>query len=364
LRTLERIDAKPGRARLRVSGALVTPGSTKAPLLLCVDGAQRSELSPVWTARQGSSWTAEYAAAAEQVGESGVSLALALPDGRLVDLPAPAPLAARRRARTRTRSVGFGLAACAVLALIGWGAASAIREQQPAVAPPPRPAPAGAPAPAKPAARPSLRDTVANTPPGTRLVARAVTRRVGLYRSPTATRAWTFVRNPNTMRAPAVFLVEAAAEDRLKVALPIRPNGSSAWIRAVDVRLSRVEHRVDVDLTRHRVTVRRRGEVVARSAAGVGRSLTPTPSGTYYVIALLQQPDPTGIYGPYAFALSGHSPVLDEFAGGNGRIGLHGTNEPSGIGADVSHGCIRVPNAFIRRLARMLPLGTPVRITR
>ena len=97
-------------------------------------------------------------------------------------------------------------------------------------------------------------------------------------------------------------------------------------------------------------------------AIGVGRSLTPTPSGLYYTTALLKQPDPKGIYGPYAVALSAHSTVLDEFAGGNGRIGLHGTNEPSGIGSNVSHGCIRVPNSVIRRLARLLPLGTPVRI--
>ena len=50
--------------------------------------------------------------------------------------------------------------------------------------------------------------------------------------------------------------------------------------------------------------------------------------------------------------------------GGDGRLGIHGTNNPSGIGRRISHGCIRVRNPVIRRMARVLPLGTPVHIRR
>jgi lipoprotein-anchoring transpeptidase ErfK/SrfK len=42
--------------------------------------------------------------------------------------------------------------------------------------------------------------------------------------------------------------------------------------------------------------------------------------------------------------------------------GTPGRAAPAGIGRDVSHGCIRLPNHAIERLAHMLPLGTPVRI--
>ncbi len=48
------------------------------------------------------------------------------------------------------------------------------------------------------------------------------------------------------------------------------------------------------------------------------------------------------------------------YAGGNGQLGIHGTSEPWSIGRDVSHGCIRVHNGVVRRLARIIPLGTPV----
>jgi len=56
------------------------------------------------------------------------------------------------------------------------------------------------------------------------------------------------------------------------------------------------------------------------------------------------------------------SDVIHHFNGGNGVIGLHGTNEPGKVGTDVSHGCIRLRNEDITYLAQRLPLGTPVRI--
>jgi len=78
----------------------------------------------------------------------------------------------------------------------------------------------------------------------------------------------------------------------------------------------------------------------------------------------MKQPDPAGTYDPYAFGLSAFSDVLSSFGGGPGEIGLHGTDQPTSVGADVSHGCLRVSNATISELARVLPLGTRVIISR
>jgi lipoprotein-anchoring transpeptidase ErfK/SrfK len=83
----------------------------------------------------------------------------------------------------------------------------------------------------------------------------------------------------------------------------------------------------------------------------------------FYLTALLRQPTRGGAYGPYAFGLSGFSPVLRHFAGGPGQLGLHGTNDPSSIGHSVTHGCIRVRNRVISMLAHRLPLGTPLVVT-
>jgi len=106
-------------------------------------------------------------------------------------------------------------------------------------------------------------------------------------------------------------------------------------------------------------------EAVARRRAlpaAVGRSVLPTPKGRYYIVDLLKQPDPNGLYGPFAFGLSAYSHVLYSFGGGPGQIGIHGTNEPDSIGRSASHGCIRLRNEDIVRLAHTLPLGTPVTI--
>jgi lipoprotein-anchoring transpeptidase ErfK/SrfK len=77
---------------------------------------------------------------------------------------------------------------------------------------------------------------------------------------------------------------------------------------------------------------------------------------------LLQPPDPNGVYGAFAYGLSGFSNVLTSFAGGEGVVGIHGTNDPSSIGKDVSAGCIRMSNEGIKKLAARLPLGVPVEI--
>jgi lipoprotein-anchoring transpeptidase ErfK/SrfK len=60
--------------------------------------------------------------------------------------------------------------------------------------------------------------------------------------------------------------------------------------------------------------------------------------------------------------MSGFSDVLFDFAGGDGQFGIHGTNDPSALGRDVSHGCIRMSNPGISFLARILPAGVPVRV--
>lgn len=103
-------------------------------------------------------------------------------------------------------------------------------------------------------------------------------------------------------------------------------------------------------------------KTVLDESVGIGTSETPTPGGVFYITELIEALDPTGPYGPYAFGISGFSDQLESFNGGNGVIGIHGTNDTSGIGTDVSHGCIRMTNEAIISLVDVLPLGTPVRI--
>ena len=96
----------------------------------------------------------------------------------------------------------------------------------------------------------------------------------------------------------------------------------------------------------------------------VGKPSTPTPVGHFFITELLKQPDPGGVYGPYAFGTSAYSDVLMHFGnGGNGQIGIHGTDQPWVIGTSASHGCIRLYNRDIAWLSQHIPIGTPVRIS-
>ncbi len=168
--------------------------------------------------------------------------------------------------------------------------------------------------------------------------------------------------NPQPSGAPLVFLVVSRRGDWVEVQLPVRPNGSTGWVRAGDVTLAGVAYRLDVQRSEHRLLVYRFGTLLHTYPVGIGTTATPTPGGTFYLKELLKPPTADGPYGPFAYGLSGFSNTLTSFDGGDGVIGIHGTDHPELVGTDVSHGCIRLRNADITVLAHELPLGTPVRI--
>jgi lipoprotein-anchoring transpeptidase ErfK/SrfK len=147
----------------------------------------------------------------------------------------------------------------------------------------------------------------------------------------------------------------------LRVRLPILPNGSSGWIPrdAVD-QFRSVDTHLVIDRARFRATLFRRGRPIFQSIVGVGEPHWPTPAGRFYVRERLTGfTDP--IYGAIAFGTNGRSSVLTDWPGG-GFIGVHGTNQPQILPGRVSHGCVRLPNASIRRLDRLMRIGTPVTI--
>jgi lipoprotein-anchoring transpeptidase ErfK/SrfK len=199
---------------------------------------------------------------------------------------------------------------------------------------------------------------------GMSIVATSTVRSVGVFRSPHAKRPFRTFSNPTADGGPLVFLVLRRVAGWTEVRLPVRPNGSVGWVKTHSVSLALDSYRVTVALRGHQIVVWKLNHAILHAPAAVGRSALPTPTGTFFIAELLRQSNPRGAYGPYAFGLSAYSDVLESFGGGPGQIGIHGTNEPSLLGTSASHGCVRVANAVIARLARLLPLGTPVVISR
>ncbi len=158
-----------------------------------------------------------------------------------------------------------------------------------------------------------------------------------------------------------VFLVAGRQGDRIEVLLPVRPNGTRGWIDADLVDVASHDYQIQVSLSGFRMLVQKGDEVVIDTPIGVGTEDTPTVGGDFYTWVLI---DPTNSgYGSYAYGLSGFS-TLEQFAGGDGRMGIHGTEDASSIGRNVSHGCVRVPDDVVVRMVEEvgLPLGVPVTV--
>ena len=192
-------------------------------------------------------------------------------------------------------------------------------------------------------------------------VARAVGEWMDTHRSPVDAEVWWSLSNPGPYEGDRVVLVLAQQDDWLLVDIPVRPNGSTAWVHLSDVILSTHDARIMVDLSEMRLWAWEDGVLVAEGAIGLGTDETPTPPGNYFLNEIQAQEDPDTLFGSWILGTSGFSEVLDVVEGGDPAVAIHGTNDPSVLGTRVSLGCIRVHEDVVERLAR-LPLGTPVEV--
>jgi len=152
------------------------------------------------------------------------------------------------------------------------------------------------------------------------------------------------------------------ADGWVQVRLAERPNFSTGWVEIDDVEITWTTMHIVVDSASRTLTLFDGTEPVVWGAVTIGTARTPTPLGETYVSELLAPGDPDGLYGPYALGLALFSDEVTEYAGGDGQIGLHGTNSPELLGTRASLGCVRTHNDLISELAGRVPLGTPVSI--
>lgn len=148
----------------------------------------------------------------------------------------------------------------------------------------------------------------------------------------------------------------------VQVRLPLRPAGQIGWVPERALGAPQTVHTyLVVSTEKTTLTLYRNGKVIFATRVGTGKPSTPTPHGQFYIRDRLDGFASGSIFGPVAFGTSALSNVETDWPGG-GVIGIHGTNEPSLIPGHPSHGCIRVPNWEIVKLARLLPIGTPLTI--
>ncbi|BFH14922.1 L,D-transpeptidase [Paenibacillus melissococcoides] len=107
-------------------------------------------------------------------------------------------------------------------------------------------------------------------------------------------------------------------------------------------------YRIIVDLSDRMLYLLDGNRVVRGYPIGIGKMVTRTPTGEFTIIN--KQSNPGGPYGALWMGLS------------KPHYGIHGTNDPSSIGREVSRGCIRMHNADVLQLSSYVPVNTRVTI--
>ena len=150
----------------------------------------------------------------------------------------------------------------------------------------------------------------------------------------------------------------------IRIMMPERPNGLTAWVRADQVERSTSPWRMVLRLSETRVYVYKDGYEVWSAPVGIGKDSTRTPTGSYFV-AVVEKPGPEG-YGPIVLNLNAHSEDIDSWKGSGDAItafhGPFGSEEliRSG-GGKVSNGCLRMlPEDQLKMDG--IALGSPVDI--
>jgi lipoprotein-anchoring transpeptidase ErfK/SrfK len=139
-------------------------------------------------------------------------------------------------------------------------------------------------------------------------------------------------------------------------------NGEMGWVPEAATRHAVTKSRILVDLSRRQLRlVDLDGRTLLRIRVGVGAPSTPTPVGRFAVTDGLRTA-PGSPYGCCILALSGHQPNVPQGWTGGDRLAVHGTDDPSSIGAGASSGCLRASDRDVRRLMKRVGLGALVEI--
>jgi len=130
------------------------------------------------------------------------------------------------------------------------------------------------------------------------------------------------------------------------------PNGEIGWVKRAGLRYRHVTVKLEADLSRRTLTVKRGDTAIRRVRIDIGAAGSSTPIGRYAVTDKLPGSRFSPVYGCCILALSGHQ--------GSRRLAIHGTPSGSVPGYANSEGCLHAKTSDLRYLMQVIPLGTPV----
>lgn len=116
-----------------------------------------------------------------------------------------------------------------------------------------------------------------------------------------------------------------------------------------------------VSLPDRRLALLEDGQVMRVFPVAVGKASTPSPTGTFTILARVS--DPTYYHDGKVVPPGPENPVGTRWMSlSKSGYGIHGTNAPRSIGHAASHGCIRMAQPDLERLFAQVRTGDTVEI--
>jgi lipoprotein-anchoring transpeptidase ErfK/SrfK len=158
-------------------------------------------------------------------------------------------------------------------------------------------------------------------------------------------------------------ILSAASFLTLFAAVPVnaQKNATASAVKAEMTPAPAPTRMIVVSLQDHRLALVENGVVKAVYPVAVGKSSTPSPTGTFTIVNHVI--NPTYYHHGKVIPPGPANPVGNRWMGLSiPGYGIHGTNVQRSIGKAVSHGCIRVGRRDLEKLFAQVRVGDTVEI--
>jgi lipoprotein-anchoring transpeptidase ErfK/SrfK len=123
----------------------------------------------------------------------------------------------------------------------------------------------------------------------------------------------------------------------------------------------RTARRIVISIPDRKLAVMESDRVIRIFPVAVGAPKTPSPTGSFTIVSHIQ--DPTWYTKGRIVPPGKSNPLGTRWMGLSLKgYGIHGTNVPSSIGRNASHGCIRMRKTDVEQLFEMMQVGDSVEL--
>ncbi|SDY25756.1 L,D-transpeptidase family protein [Thermoactinomyces sp. DSM 45892] len=133
------------------------------------------------------------------------------------------------------------------------------------------------------------------------------------------------------------------------------------FIPASTAQAATPDYQVEINKKTNKLYLYQDGRVTKTYPVATGRTKDLTPEGTFTMVVKIVSPGWKGIPGGVPENPLGKRWMGFSVNGDSGRTyGVHGTNQPASIGTNASSGCVRMGEANLLELYKLIPEGTPI----